>query len=385
MGNFVGDILGGAVDTVGNVVGEVGNFGQKVFDNPIPAITAYATGNPAALLSYAAPTGTAAGRQASGNLFQGGLNIAGQMQQNKVSQEAIQAAQRQALAGGQTASNMAAFRPVGTTTNFGTSSYQFDPTTGQLTSAGYNLSPQLQAAQNTLMGGLGTNLQDTSRIQAMGRQYMAQSPQEQAAQYMANQQALLAPSREQQSANLMNQLSNTGRTGLSVAQGGNLGMANPEYQALANARAMQDLQLAANATQAGQQQYQFGQGLLSSAYDPYKAGLSTASATEQLGQQPFGLSTDLAKLQASAGGMQGQLYGQGAQRAAGYGILPELQTSNTATILGGLSSPTSQLGSAFSGLFGGLVPSWTTGSDVIPMSTFGGYGDIGDLAQYGVF
>jgi hypothetical protein len=252
--------------------------------------------------------GLTASQLGTAGLVQGGLGLLGGLVGgNTVADAQRQTAAQQAALAEKTLS-MGKFNPIGTTTTFGTSNFQVDPVTGQLTSAGYQLSPQLQAAQNTLMGGLGTNLQDTARIQAMGRQYMAQSPQEQAAQYMANQQALLAPSREQQSANLMNQLSNTGRTGLSVAQGGNLGMANPEYQALANARAMQDLQLAANATQAGQQQYQFGQGLLSSAYDPYKAGLSTASATEQLGQQPFGLSVDLANASSVAGARQASNY-----------------------------------------------------------------------------
>lgn len=50
------------------------------------------------------------------------------------------------------ASNLAQFRPVGTTTNFGTSNYAYDPNTGRMTSAGYSLSPQLQGLQSGLMG-----------------------------------------------------------------------------------------------------------------------------------------------------------------------------------------------------------------------------------------
>ena len=50
------------------------------------------------------------------------------------------------------ASNLAQFRPVGTTTNFGTSNYAYDPETGRLTSAGYSLNPQLQGLQSGLMG-----------------------------------------------------------------------------------------------------------------------------------------------------------------------------------------------------------------------------------------
>jgi hypothetical protein len=244
------------------------------------------------LVSDILPIASTAAGFYTGNpaLIAGGLGALGASQQGQAAQ-----------AGNQQAAQAAQFRPVGITNTFGSSGFQYDAN-GNLIGAGYGLSPELRAAQNTLMGGIGQNLQDQARIQAMGRQYMAQSPQEQAQQYIANQQALLAPLREQQSANLMNQLSNTGRTGLSVAQGGNLGMANPEYQALANARAMQDLQLAANATQAGQQQYQFGQGLLSSAYQPYTAGLTAAGATEALGQQPLELSSSLAGRSATAGG-----------------------------------------------------------------------------------
>lgn len=309
-----------------------------------------------------APIASLAAGVYTGNpqLIAGGLGALGSSQQGQAAQQGnLQAAQA------------AQFRPVGITNTFGTSNFTIDPNTGQMTSAGYTLDPRLQTAQNTLMGGIPQNLQDQANIQAMGRQYMAQSPQEQAAQYMANQQALLAPSREQQSANLMNQLSNTGRTGLSVAQGGNLGMANPEYQALANARAMQDLQLASQATQAGQQQYTFGQGLLSSAYQPYTAGLTAAGATEALGQQPLELSASLAGRSATAGAKAADYL----KNAAAY--------SPTGSLLSGLAGNT-QFTQGLGNLFGN-VGSWTTGSDVIPQSTFGGYGDVSGLAQYGVF
>jgi hypothetical protein len=278
------------------------------------------------------------------------------MQQSAAAQEAA----RQAAANAQ-------FRPVGITNTFGTSKFAFDPTTGQLTSAGYNLSPQLQSAQNTLMGGLQGTLQDQANIQAMGRQYMAQSPQEQAQQYIQQQQALLQPSRDQAQARLTNNVFNTGTGGLSVAQGGNLGMANPQQQALANAQAQQDLQLAAQATQAGQQQYQFGQGLLSSAYQPYTANINAAGLTEGMGQQPLELSASLAGRSATAGANAGK-----------FMTTPAYSYSPSGTLL-------SSIGNASAGVFGqnanmGLNPftgnayGWTTGADVIPTSTFGGGG-----------
>jgi hypothetical protein len=244
----------------------------------------------------------------------GGALLGGMLQGNAARDAAATSAAAQLQSSAQ-AAEAAKFRPVGITSNFGTSNFQFNPE-GYLTGAGYTLDPRLQSVQGGLLGGLPQTQQDVANIQAMGRQYMAQSPQEAAAQYMQQQQALLAPSREQQSANLMNQLSNTGRTGLSVAQGGNLGMSNPEYQALANARALQDLQLAAQATQAGQQQYTFGQGLLSSAYSPLQSQLGTAATLEQLGQSPLDIGAQLGGRSATAGANVGNTLLQGGLSAA---------------------------------------------------------------------
>jgi hypothetical protein len=296
---------------------------------------------------FGGPVGGQVGGMIGGAL-EGGASVAGGMQQSAAAQEAARQAARAAQ-----------FRPVGITNTFGTSNFGYDAQ-GNLTNAGYTLDPRLQSAQNTLMGGIPQNLQDQANIQAMGRQYMAQSPQEQAQQYIANQQALLAPSREQQSANLMNQLSNTGRTGLSVAQGGNLGMSNPEYQALANARAMQDLQLAANATQAGQQQYQFGQGLLSSAYQPYTAGLTAAGATEQLGQSPYTLSTGLASSGANAGANAGR-----------FMTTPSYSYSPSGTLL-------SSIGNASAGILGNInnIGSWGQADIGAVKPGMGGYYDM---------
>jgi YD repeat-containing protein len=190
------------------------------------------------------------------------------------------------------AARMSQFRPVGITSNFGTSNFGYDEN-GRLTSAGYTLDPRLQGAQDTLMGGLGQNTADISNIQNMGRQYLAQSPQEAAQQWMQSQQALLQPARDQQWSNLGTQNFNQGTTGLSVAQGGSLASANPYASALANAQSQQDLALAARAQQAGQEQYKFGQGLLSSAYDPYNASLKSIGATEALGQDPLKLGLDV--------------------------------------------------------------------------------------------
>ena len=95
----------------------------------------------------------------------------------------------------QIAADAAKFRPVGVTTNFGTSGFGFD-NAGNLISAGYKLSPELQAAQNQIGGFTRQSLSDIGALQALGRGYLAQTPEQAAANWMQNQQALLQPSRD---------------------------------------------------------------------------------------------------------------------------------------------------------------------------------------------
>jgi hypothetical protein len=326
MGGIVSDVLGGVGDAVSGVAKTAAPYAGLIggaLGGPLGAIAGSAIGS-----SVLSPGQSPATQAAMGNVLQGGLNQYGGMLQSRVSKEAVQAAQEEARRSGQQAASMAQFRPVGITTRFGSSQFQVDPTTGQLVSAGYSSSPEIQAAQQRLMG--------------LGAGYLAQSPEQVAADYMAKQQALLAPGRERESALLANQLANTGRTGLSIAQGGGLMAANPEQAALANARAMQDLALAAQANQAGQQQVQFGTGLF-----------GQAGQLEQLAQQPLSLSSQLAQQAAQAGGTAGRLGLAGGLGAAEMGLRPELQYNQTASLLQGLTSPTSMLGQGLGGLFGG--------------------------------
>ena len=111
--------------------------------------------------------------------------------------------------------------------------------------------------------------QGAQALTSLGSQYLAQSPQQAAQQYMASQQELLAPSRERSMAQLQNTLFQQGRGGLSVGATGarpsgaaGLGATTPELEAYYNAQAQQDAGLAAQAQQAGQQQASFGAGLL---------------------------------------------------------------------------------------------------------------------------
>ncbi len=251
---------------------------------------------------------------------------------------AKKAAQMQAdaqLKSAQLAAEEARFRPVGITTRFGQSNFQTDAN-GRVIGAGYQLDPALRAYQDRFMGLAGGGLSQAEMAQqqfaplqqgaqglfGLGQQYLAQSPQQAAQQYIAGQQELLAPSREREMAQLQNRLFNTGRGGLSVGAtsarpsgAAGLGAASPELEAYYNAIAQQDAQLAAGAQQAGMDQARFGAGLLgtagnlltqgyqgqAAALGPYEAYLAQMKQLEALGQQPLDLGINIgAKGQSNA-------------------------------------------------------------------------------------
>jgi hypothetical protein len=261
-------------------------------------------------------------------VVQGGLQTAGgllQMQQSRdaalQAQRNIQQAAGQGVAGAQ-------FRPIGTTTRFGTSQFQVDPTTGQLISAGYTAAPEITSAQNRLMG--------------LGASYLAQTPEEVAQQYMSKQYDLLDPSRQRQLAGIRNQQFQTGRSGLSVGSTGlrpsgaqGLMGSNPELEAYYNALAQQDAQLAAQAQQAGQQQVTFGTGLF-----------GQAGQLENMAQQPFALSQGLAGQSSAAGARAGEIGLRGAVYGGALGTSAGATASPLAYGLSGLGNPNSLLGGA---------------------------------------
>jgi hypothetical protein len=350
----VGTGLGTGLATVGTGVGT--GLGTGVG-------TGLATG-----LTNAAATGLGGLTAAQiGALLSGALTTGGGLLQQQTSAEAARLAQARIDAETVAAKQAAAFRPVGMTTRFGTSQFQIDPRTGQLTSAGYTLSPEAKAQQDRLIAlsnagltqaegaqaqfaplqtgaqslfGLGqgflnaqndprlaqiasqylaqspesqrltalggdylTQSPESKLLTALGSQYIAQSPQEVAQNYLNQQMALLQPSRELELANLQNKLQQQGRGGLAVAQGGAYGATTPELQALYNARAMQEAQLAANAQQAGQQQVTFGAGLVGTGQQlgiqGQQFGANLIGTGQQLGiqGQQFGMDT-LARQQA---------------------------------------------------------------------------------------
>ena len=175
---------------------------------------------------------------------------------------------------------------------------------------------------------------------------------------MAKQQQLLQPSRDMAQSKITQNLFNTGRGGLSTAQGGNLGNANPEQQAYYNALMQQDTQLAADAMAQGRAQTQFGAGLFglgsqaaTSGYSPIQTQIGLASNLEQLGQNPLDIGAQLGGRAASAGANVGNTLLKG-----GLGAAQTMQQANSynpfatgLTALGGNQQLMSGLGNLFGG------------------------------------
>lgn len=412
--NAISDVVGGVGDIAGNAL-------SGVASNPVGAITGLATGNYAPLIGSAlggvagGGGSTASGLQAG--YFGGGspivINTAPQQQgidygglfasmlpkliqgtggimQARTSQEAAKQAADLARQSGASAAQMASFKPVGTTTRFGTSNYSIDPATGGL-KADYSLSPLAAEYQKSLAGMTGQGLMQGQQLQSLAGQYLGESPEAVRQRYVEQQQALLAPGQEQQLAGIRNRLFQTGRGGLATGatEAGGLAATNPEMAAYYNALANQQRQIAAGADQAAQQQIQFGQQLAGQAYNPFLAGFGAQGSVETAGQQPLTLAQELAKLQASAGGTAGNLGLRGDLAAAEAYLTPSYRLNPLAEALSSIgSSPslggvnlesgigTGLLGGIYNvskGLtFGGNTPAWTVGSDVFPESTFGG-------------
>jgi hypothetical protein len=282
-------------------------------------------------------------------------------------------AQRQAALQG---AQVSAFRPVGMTTRFGTSNFGITDVGGvpRVTSAGYELSPELRALQDQLFGLTGGAMGYAQGAQqaaaplgaaaqglfGLGGQYLAMSPEEARNQYMQEQYAMLDPIRQREENRLGASVFGRGRAGLNIGD-----MGQPELFALASARRGQDLQLAAQAEQAAQQRAQFGAGLFGTganllgsqygiptqALGALQSYLGTIGSIEQLGQEPFRLGLAVggaAQPGASAGA---NLLSAGLSNAA----LTQQQGGNAASAqLSGFMNQ--MLGSAlgsFGGSFGG--------------------------------
>jgi len=314
----MGGLVSGITDTIGDVASAAA---------PYAGLIGVATGNPLLGAGIGA-LGSAMG----GNAQAAGANV-GALGSLMGGQSALQANQQVSQTG--------QFRPIGTTTRFGASNFQFDPS-GRLTGAGYTLSPEAQAYQNQLSGMTGQGLTQGQQLQGLASQYLGESPDAVRQRYVQQQTALVAPEQEQQLAGIRNRLFQTGRGGLATGAttAGGLMATNPEMAAYYNAVAKQQAQIAAGADTAAQNQIKFGQGLAAGAYEPFNAGFGALSTVEKAGQQSLGLGSELGGQASSAA----RALAPYTYEAAAYNPTANL-----------LANPQLQnaIGSGLSGLFGG--------------------------------
>ena len=80
-------------------------------------------------------------------LIGGGLGLLSSSMAADSARDAAQISANAQLEASRMAAEEARFRPIGVTTRFGQSQFGFDPS-GRLSSAGYTVSPELQAYQN---------------------------------------------------------------------------------------------------------------------------------------------------------------------------------------------------------------------------------------------
>lgn len=240
--------------------------------------------------------------------------------QAAASQYAADAQERAA----QLAAEEARFRPVGISTRFGQSQFQYGPE-GRLSGASYTTSPEVQALQDRLSALYGDSLGFAERTRApaetlfgLGQQYLAQSPEQARAQYLQEQYAMLDPVRQREEARLGASVFGRGRAGLNVGDVG-----QPELAALATARRTQDLQLAAQAEQEARNRIAYGTGLFgeagklqTSALAPFQTQFGVSQLLEQAGQQPLDIGAQLGGRSALAGAQAGQSLLQGGLAAA---------------------------------------------------------------------
>ena len=160
-----------------------------------------------------------------------------------------------------------------------------------------------------------------------------------------------------------------------------MGATTPELQALYNARAQQEAQLAANAQQYGQQQVQFGAGLLGTgaqtmgqyyggqqaAYAPFTSAFGQMQALETAAQQPFQMGAQLGKESSLAGARVGQLGLQGAGQSVALATGADATRNPYASAIGGLAA-----NPAFGQYVGGLLsPTAPVTAMSAPATTFG--------------
>ena len=275
--------------------------------------------------------------------------------------------------------------PTTVTTGFGTGTY--DPSTGQV---GYTLADPLAQMRDIFYGAAGNFLPTpeqqayAEQVGAYGRGLFGEATsrnlQEQIANYYNQQQAILAPERERQSAQLADAQFKTGRLGYGTGTQG--GYINPQQFALQQAREQQNAQLllgsedraraiqqqdiaralglADSSAALSMQPYQQAYGLFGYGTGIEGLGASTLDATRsfapiQMGWQQALQSNQQAMndVKARGGGLLGGLAGNLLNAGLNYATGGFSQGFTSA--MGG-QNPFASLGSSFGSLFSSPQP-----------------------------
>lgn len=313
-----------------------------------------------------------------------------------------QAAAAQRLAA-ERAGQVAAFRPVGMTSRFGTGQFDITDVGGvpRVTGARYTVDPALSAIQDQLMGLTGgalTSAQEAQlaaqplgeaarRLFNLGGQYLAESPEDATRRIYNQLQDVRRPDQMREEERLSSSVFGRGRAGLNIGSSG-----QPELLALTRAREQQRAADAYAANQQAREQIQFGSGLygigaqrLGEQYSlptqslgALQSLLGTVGTIEEMGQQPFrlGLSVGGAAQPGASAGAQllqsGLTSAATTQRAAGDAASGQLT--------GFMNKMLNAAVGSFSGSYGGSSP-WIGGS----APTYGGqsWGGTADNPWYG--
>ena len=315
---------------------------------------------------------------------------------NKIANQQKEAAQTAAdaqIEAARIAADAAKFRPVGVTTRFGASNFGYDAQ-GNVISAGYTPSAEITGYQERLKTLAGQGMTDIEGARAayqpltgaaqnlfsLGNQYLAKSPEQAAQEYIAKQQALISPSRQNQLAELQNKLFQQGRGGAATAQGGSLMATSPELAAYYNAMAQQDLVLAAQADQEARNRITFGSGLFdtganlqnrfysgqTAAYQPFATAMDTSVKLENLAERPLTLGTSIGERTTAGTAAGGEFLSRGITGAAAT-MAPSNALSPSGEVLSTFSrSP--EFKSALNSVFGVGSPEKTyTAAEVLKL------------------
>jgi len=383
----------GATAAAGGSATKAAIYGAEGYGAPVTAAelaagaAAGGSVSPSMLQSIADATGISVDtlKTFAPSVIQGLVSTAGSV---LTADKATDAAKTQAdaqIRAAQIAADAARFRPVGVTTRFGSSNFTTDAA-GNVVTAGYTPSPEITGYQDRLRTLAGQGLSDVESARAaysplssaaqnlfsLGQGYLSKTPEQAAQEYISKQTALLAPSRENQLAELRNRQFQTGRGGVAVSQGGNLMNTSPELAAYYNSLAQQDLVLAANADQEARNRIQFGSGLFdtganlqgrfysgqTAAYSPFTTAMDTSSGLERLAQQPLDLSTSIGSRVSTANANVGNLTSQGIINAAATMAPANAYSAGGNLLTGAANSPV--LANAVNKAFGNTAPTQQT-------------------------